>query len=90
MNYFNINNALTTVRADYTDVVEHVRPESRPERYRRQNRDGFPAIVRKNRETAIFVTWGGGEILRLRIAVFDSLGTQYNAPPSIHAVELIL
>lgn len=36
------------VRADYTDVVEHVRPEPWPERNRRQNCDRFPGFdVRK-------------------------------------------
>jgi len=27
------------IRANYTDVVEHVRPQSRPKRQRRQNCD---------------------------------------------------
>lgn len=33
------------VRADDTDVIEHVRPEPRPERYRRQNCGRFRVSV---------------------------------------------
>lgn len=41
------------VRADDTDVVEHVRPEPRPEWYRRQNCGRFraSAFVRNEKET---------------------------------------
>lgn len=40
------------VRADDTDVVEHVRPEPRPEWYRRQNCGRFrvSAFVRNEKE----------------------------------------
>lgn len=43
------------IRADYTDVVEHVRPQPRPERYRRQNYDRCSVFgVRKNVEPILY------------------------------------